>query len=83
MMHYRIGSAIICVFILSLAALSPVYGQEYDPVPGGELLDQLRSPLFLATTANTASTESVSGDVVNPAASALKQRVHLDASYAA
>ncbi len=80
-MNYRIGATIVCVFVLSLATISSAYGQEYDPVPGGELLDQLRSPLFLATTANTASTESVSGDVINPAASALKQRVHLDASY--
>jgi flagellar hook assembly protein FlgD/outer membrane protein OmpA-like peptidoglycan-associated protein len=55
----------------------------YEPVPGGELLDRFRSPLFLASGAETASTQSVSGDTINPATSALKQRIHLDASYAA
>lgn len=62
-------------------AVSPLF--SYDPVTGGELLDRFRSPLFLASGENTASTESVSGDVVNPAASALKQRIHLNAAYAA
>ena len=69
--------------ILILAVAPAIWSQTYAPVPGGELLDRFRSPLFLAGTENTASTESVSGDVVNPAASALKQRVHLDVSYAA
>ncbi|MEX2444411.1 MAG: FlgD immunoglobulin-like domain containing protein [Alkalispirochaeta sp.] len=72
------------VVALTLSVATPAaFAQDYSPVPGGELLDQLRSPLFLATTANTASTESVSGDVVNPATSALKQRIHVDGSYAA
>lgn len=74
------------VFALSLPVLFLVgtgTPAAYEPVPGGELLDRLRSPLFLATGANTASTQSVSGDSINPATSALKQRVHLDASYAA
>lgn len=64
-----------------LSAVLPV--QAYDPVPGAELLDRFRSPLFLASGPNTASMQAVSGDGVNPAASALKQRIHLDASYAA
>jgi flagellar hook assembly protein FlgD/outer membrane protein OmpA-like peptidoglycan-associated protein len=74
---------VLLVLLLLVAAAPSVHAQEYEPVPGGELLDRLRSPLFLAGTENTASTESVSGDVINPAASGLKQRVHLDASYAA
>jgi flagellar hook assembly protein FlgD/outer membrane protein OmpA-like peptidoglycan-associated protein len=76
------------VFALVVSACSAIFldtaaAQSYDPVPGGEVLDRLRSPLFLAGTENTASTESISGDVINPATSALKQRVHLDTSYAA
>ncbi len=47
------------------------------------MLDRLRSPLFLASGENTASTESVSGDAYNPAASGLKQRIHVNSSYAA
>lgn len=64
-----------------LAGTVPV--AAYEPVPGGEFLNRLRSPLFLAGTENTAATESVAGDAINPASSALKQRIHLDASYAA
>lgn len=66
---------------LTFFAVSPLF--SYDPVPGGELLDRFRSPLYLASGENTASTESVSGDAVNPAASGLKQRIHLNAGYAA
>lgn len=66
---------------LTFFAVSPLF--SYDPVTGGELLDRFRSPLFLASGENTASTESVGGDVVNPAASGLKQRIHLNASHAA
>ena len=69
------------LLVVGLAA--SISAQEYQPVPGGELLDRLRSPRFLAATENTATTESVSGDVINPAGSALKQRIHLDAGYAA
>lgn len=74
------GALLALVLFLGTATL-PL--SAYDPVPGGELLDRFRSPLFLASGLNTASTQAVSGDGVNPAASALKQRVHLDASYAA
>ncbi|MCG8526676.1 MAG: hypothetical protein MI748_09875, partial [Opitutales bacterium] len=69
------------VGILLVFGFFPLF--SYDPVPGGELLDRFRSPLFLASGENTASTESVSGDVLNPAASGLKQRIHLNAGYAA
>ena len=80
----RSTTALALAVSLTVFFAAPIVSaQEYSPVPGGELLDQLRSPLFLATTANTASTESVSGDVVNPATSALKQRIHIDGSYAA
>lgn len=66
-----------------MVSIGAISAQTYDPVQGGEVLDRLRSPLFLAGTENTAATESVAGDVINPASSALKQRVHLDTSYAA
>ncbi len=78
----RHGAAVLLITlgVLTLGA-SPL--AAYEPVPGGELLDRFRSPLFLGSVLNTASTEAVSGDAINPAVSALKQRVHLDASYAA
>ncbi|MFW5694656.1 MAG: FlgD immunoglobulin-like domain containing protein [Alkalispirochaeta sp.] len=80
----RSNTVRILTVALTLFLAGPaIFAQDYSPVPGGELLDQFRSPLFLATTPNTASTESVSGDVINPATSALKQRVHIDGSYAA
>lgn len=72
----------LVVVLFSLSASVPVL-HAYDPVPGGELLDRFRSPLFLASGPATTSDQSISGDTINPAASALKQRVHLDASYAA
>lgn len=68
---------------LLLALTSSLAAQTYNPVPGGDLLNRLSSPLFLATTENAAGSESVSGDAFNPATSALKQRIHLDAGYAA
>ncbi|MFA7566195.1 MAG: FlgD immunoglobulin-like domain containing protein, partial [Alkalispirochaeta sp.] len=80
-MHTRLSAAVaVLVFVLVFLPVQ-AFGQNYDPVPGGELLDRLRSSLFLGTTENTATTESVGGDVVNPAASALKQRIHIDTSY--
>lgn len=71
------------VVALLAATISLLPAQTYEPVPGGDLLHRLSSPLFLAGTENSAGDESVSGDAFNPAASALKQRIHLDASYAA
>lgn len=79
----RLTATFVLLVVLILVTAVAIPAQDYKPVPGGEVLDRLRSPLFLAGTENTASTESVSGDVINPAASGLKQRVHLDASYAA
>ncbi|MBN2739189.1 MAG: OmpA family protein [Spirochaetales bacterium] len=43
--------------------------------------EELYSPVFLATGTRTTSFESPVGDVINPAASALKQRSVLDLSY--
>ncbi|MFP4151934.1 MAG: FlgD immunoglobulin-like domain containing protein [Alkalispirochaeta sp.] len=80
-MKRNVHSVLLFVFVGAWALAPRATLFAYDPVPGGELLNRLRSPLFLATTENTASTESVAGDVVNPATSALKQRVHLDANY--
>jgi flagellar hook assembly protein FlgD/outer membrane protein OmpA-like peptidoglycan-associated protein len=82
-MQTRYTALFGALLFFSLCVPAGIFGQDYDPVPGGELLDRLRSPLFLATTENTAGSQSVSGDVVNPAASALKQRIHIDGSYAA
>ncbi len=80
-MNTRYTSTFVLI-LLVLGFMAPkVFGQGYDPTPGGELLDRFRSPLFLATTENTAGSQSVSGDVVNPAASALKQRIHVDTGY--
>ncbi len=72
---------LLTLSVLIAATTQTLFSQSYDPVPGGEVLDRLRSPLFLSTTEHTTSTESVAGDVVNPATSALKQRIHLDGSY--
>ncbi|SIQ06723.1 Ig-like domain (group 3) [Alkalispirochaeta americana] len=53
----------------------------YDPSPGSEAMQRLWSPLFLAGGASTATDQSGSGDVINPAVSARKQRIHLDAGH--
>jgi len=47
----------LTITMLFVMVVPAMVAQDYSPVPGGELLDQLRSPLFLATTANTASTQ--------------------------
>jgi flagellar hook assembly protein FlgD/outer membrane protein OmpA-like peptidoglycan-associated protein len=56
---------------------------DYNPPGGGEDLDDLVSPLFLAGGPSVVSQESPAADALNPAASALQQRTSIDASYIA
>lgn len=60
----------------------PFLVTAYEPIVGGEMIESLYSPLFLAQSGAGGQFESVSGDTLNPAASALEQRVYLDLSYA-
>ncbi len=66
--------------LISIVALAALFG-EYNPPWGGEEVNDLRSPLFLAGGASVVSMESPVSDAVNPAASALQQRTSIDASY--
>jgi flagellar hook assembly protein FlgD/outer membrane protein OmpA-like peptidoglycan-associated protein len=54
---------------------------QYNPPDGGEDIYELLSPLFLAGGASVVSMESPVSDGLNPAASALQQRISLEASY--
>ncbi len=67
--------------IIVLAAVVAPLVVAYEPAPGGDLIDQFASPISLGRSGAPPMQESVSGDTINPAASALKQRTHLDASY--
>ena len=53
----------------------------YDPTPGGETAEILSGPLLLSQSGAGGSQEAIAGDPLNPAASALKQRIHLDGAY--
>ena len=74
----KIGKAVF-ILILLLSA-SSAWGQ-YTPVNGGENIADLLSPSFLGGGAFITSMESPASDVLNPAASGLKQRTTLDLSY--
>jgi outer membrane protein OmpA-like peptidoglycan-associated protein/flagellar hook assembly protein FlgD len=70
-------------FLLALLLAStcaPVLA-EYNPPSGTELYYDLYSPVFLAGGDNSDSFESPAADALNPAMSALRQRVTLDLSY--
>ncbi|POQ98287.1 hypothetical protein AU468_13810 [Alkalispirochaeta sphaeroplastigenens] len=75
----RHGALVTLVAGLFLLPQAPL--PAYDPSPGSEAMQRLWSPLFLAGGASTVTDQSGSGDVINPAVSALKQRIHLDASH--
>jgi flagellar hook assembly protein FlgD/outer membrane protein OmpA-like peptidoglycan-associated protein len=66
---------------LLLAAASMPLSAQYDPPAGGEEAYQFRSPLFLGEGFSVTADESPTGDIMNPAASARKQRTVIDASY--
>ncbi len=53
------------------------------PIPGGEDVGALYSPLFLAGAPSVTSTASPEADAINPAASGGAQRAVLDLSYIA
>ncbi len=55
----------------------------FDQASGADDSLSLTSPLFAARRAVATAEESPTTDALNPAASALKQRAHLDLSYAA
>lgn len=82
-MKHNIHRKPFALLLFLLLGFHSVPLAAYDPVPGGELLDRFRSPLFIGSGLNTAAMESIAADGVNPAASALKQRIHADASYSA
>ncbi|MDR1933049.1 MAG: gliding motility-associated C-terminal domain-containing protein [Spirochaetales bacterium] len=54
---------------------------DYNPPDGGEELYDLVSPLALAGGPSLVSTESPLAGAINPAASALAQRISLDLNY--
>ena len=62
-----------------LHAASPAW--SYNPPTGGQDSYQLLSPLFLGRGFSVTSMESPFSDAMNPSASALNQRIGLDASY--
>lgn len=66
--------------ILTAAVAVPAVAQ-YDPPAGGDDSYEFISPLFLGGGFSVTSDESPTGNLMNPAVSALKQRVTLDASY--
>ena len=71
----RLGLALVVLTITAgvvLAAPLPPGGQEINP---------LMSPLFLAGSPSVTSTESPQADVINPAASGGAQRTVLDLSF--
>jgi len=71
---------LFAALLLSIAGIEQAMA-EYDPPPGGEDVYQFYSPLFLGKGFSVTSMESPTADTMNPAASALNQRITLDASY--
>jgi flagellar hook assembly protein FlgD/outer membrane protein OmpA-like peptidoglycan-associated protein len=67
-------SLYLCITCMLICFVQPVFSQY---------VEELYSPYFLGLGLTAASFESPVGDILNPAASALKQRMTLDLSYIA
>lgn len=81
----RSPSPILRIAVLLVAAGSAGRGGlwAYDPPAGAETSTALLSPALLSGGFSAASTDSPVADLVNPAGSALLQRMTLDVAYTA
>ncbi|MFW5785687.1 MAG: FlgD immunoglobulin-like domain containing protein [bacterium] len=71
------------IMLLLTASLVVPALSAFDQASGADDSAGLTSPVFAARRAVATGEESPTTDALNPAASALKQRAHLDVSYAA
>ncbi|TVR03397.1 MAG: hypothetical protein EA403_06805 [Spirochaetaceae bacterium] len=62
--------------------LAPSGGWAYNPPAGGEEWHDIVSPTFLATGADVTAHDAILGGSVNPAASALRDRLTIGLGYA-
>lgn len=74
-------SVIIPLVALLFAVATAAPAPAYDPPTGGQDSYQLLSPYYLGRGFSVTSMESPFADAMNPSASALNQRITLDASY--
>lgn len=72
---------LLTVLVLVSLAIAPAHA--FDQANGADDTLQFISPRFMAERALATTSESPTSDVINPAASALKQRAQVDLSYAA
>ncbi|NBC30559.1 MAG: OmpA family protein [Spirochaetes bacterium] len=71
------------LILLAAVALTATPAFSFDQASGADDSLELSSPVFAAQRTMVSADESPTTDALNPAASALKQRAHLDLSYTA
>lgn len=75
-------ASVALVALFCSVALAPLEVWAYNPPAGGEEWHDIVSPTFLATGADVTAHDAILGGSVNPAASALRDRLTIGLGYA-